>query len=187
MSDRPGIIGRTQRGSSSRRDTTSSMPTSVKRSVPDLTQVRRAYLIGIGGVGMSGAAELLRARGITVRGSDRNPPPGADRDDAELPDELDAVFFSAAVPPEHAQRVAARERGIPQLRYADLIGALMADRDGICVAGSHGKTTTSAILASALIHAGRDPSFVVGGAADGRGAGLAQRRRPQLRRGVVRV
>ncbi len=171
MSDRPGIIGRSQRGSSSRRDPNASMPTSVKSPAPDLTQVRRAYLIGIGGVGMSGAAELLRARGITVRGSDRDPPPGAERDDVPLPDALDAVFYSAAVPLEHVQRVAARARGIPQWRYADLIGALMADRDGICVAGSHGKTTTSAILASALIHAGRDPSFVVGGQLTGEGRG----------------
>jgi len=130
---------------------------------PDLRLVRSAYLIGVGGVGMSGAAQLLRARGIDVRGSDRNPPAGAEGDDAPLPAGVDAVFFSAAIPPGHPQRAAAAARGIPAWPYAELVGALMADRVGICVAGSHGKTTTSSLLASALVHAGRDPSFVVGG------------------------
>lgn len=130
---------------------------------PDLAGVRRAYLIGVGGVGMSGAAELVRARGIDVRGSDQRPPAWGERDDAPLPADVDAVFYSAAIPETHPQRVAARERGVSQWSYADLIGALMADRVGLCVAGSHGKTTTSSILASALVHAGRDPSYVVGG------------------------
>lgn len=130
---------------------------------PSLQGVRRAYLIGVGGVGMSGAAEILRARGIDVRGSDRTPLSGADRDDAALPEGVDLVVWSAAIPEEHPQRRAAAERGLPGWRYADLVGALMADRRGICVAGSHGKTTTSGLLAAALVHAGRDPSFVVGG------------------------
>ena len=130
---------------------------------PDLRGVRRAYLIGIGGVGMSGAAEILRGRGIEVRGSDRHPPAGAEADDAPLPEGLDLVVWSAAIPETHPQRAAAAARGLPGWRYADLVGALMADRTGICVAGSHGKTTTSGMLASALLHAGRDPSFVVGG------------------------
>ncbi|MDJ0522677.1 MAG: UDP-N-acetylmuramate--L-alanine ligase [Planctomycetota bacterium] len=132
-------------------------------AAPDLTAIRRAYLVGVGGVGMSGAAELVRARGIDVRGSDRQPPAWAEQDDAPLPEDVDALFYSAAIPPSHPQRAAAQERGVPQYAYADLIGALMADRVGVCVAGSHGKTTTSSILASALVHAGRDPSFVVGG------------------------
>ncbi len=128
-----------------------------------LTGVQHAYLIGIGGVGMSGAAALLRGRGIEVHGSDREPPPGAARDDAPLPAPLDLVVWSAAIPAEHPQRREAEARGLPGWRYADLVGALMADRRGICVAGSHGKTTTSGILAGGLVHAGRDPSFVVGG------------------------
>ena len=78
-----------------------------------LVGVRRAYLIGIGGVGMSGAAEILRARGHEVLGSDRNPPPGADRDDARLPARLDLVVHSAAISPDHPQIREARSRGIP--------------------------------------------------------------------------
>ncbi|MDA1196265.1 MAG: UDP-N-acetylmuramate--L-alanine ligase [Planctomycetota bacterium] len=136
-----------------------------------LTGVRSAYLIGVGGIGMRAAAEILRARGVEVRGSDRAPPPGAARDDAPLPDGLDLVIWSAAIPPSHPQRREAAARGLAGWRYADLIGALMADRVGVCVAGSHGKTTTSALVASALMHARRDPTFVVGGRVLGHGGG----------------
>ena len=138
---------------------------------PSLQGVRRAYLIGVGGVGMSGAAEILRARGIDVRGSDRHPPEGADADDVPLPDDLDLVVWSAAIPEVHPQRATAETRGLPGWRYADLVGALMADRTGICVAGSHGKTTTSALVSAALMHAARDPSFVVGGRLQDHGGG----------------
>jgi UDP-N-acetylmuramate--alanine ligase len=143
----------------------STQPLAARPGLPPtgLEGVRRAYLIGVGGVGMSGAAELLRARGIAVRGSDRQPLGDAERDDVPLPADLDLVAYSAAVPADHPQRAEAAARGLPAWRYADLVGALMADRQGVCVAGSHGKTTTSALLAWALTHAGRDPSYVVGG------------------------
>ena len=136
-----------------------------------LAGVQRTYLIGIAGVGMSGAAGILTARGYDVRGSDRAPPPGADRDDAPLPAGVDLVVHSSAIPRDHPQLVAARTRGIPTERYAALLGALMADRQGICVAGSHGKTTTSALLSAALLQAGTDPSFLIGGALSGSGVG----------------
>ena len=137
----------------------------------DLRAVRRAYLIGVGGVGMSGAAAVLRARGIEVQGSDRNPTGGAARDDTPLPADLDLVVYSAAIPADHPQRQAARERGLASCRYAELVGALMDDRVGICIAGCHGKTTTSGLLASALMHAGRDPSYIVGGRLTGTAGG----------------
>lgn len=136
-----------------------------------LTGVRRTYLIGIAGVGMSGAADILTARGYDVRGSDRAPPPGADRDDEPLPEDVDLVVHSSAIPHDHVQLRAARARGIPTERYAALLGALMADRIGICVAGSHGKTTTSALLSSALLEAGTDPSFLIGGTLSDLGVG----------------
>ncbi len=139
------------------------VPDSAHDARPSLDGVRRAYLIGVGGIGMSGAAEILRRRGIDVRGSDRVPPAGMARDDEPLPEDVDLVVWSAAIPPEHPQRAAAEGRGLPGWRYADLIGALMADRRGVCVAGSHGKTTTSGMIAAGLVHAQRDPSFVVGG------------------------
>ena len=136
---------------------------------------RHAWLLGIGGVGLGAAAELLLARGLKVGGSEKSPAPRTRRleglgvrvDHAErgdgLPGDVDLVVASAAIPPTHPQLVEARERGLTVWKYAELLGALMEDRYAICVAGTHGKTTTTALVASTLSHAGRDPSFVVGG------------------------
>jgi len=149
----------------------------------DLGRFRSAYLVGIGGVGMGGAAELLRGRGLVVRGSDRRRGRSAPRLEAmgvridvegnghPLDEDVDLVVASAAVPRGHPVLLDARARGLVILKYADLLGALMADRHAICVAGSHGKTTTSAMVASALLDAGRDPSFVVGGTLRGLATG----------------
>jgi UDP-N-acetylmuramate--alanine ligase len=140
-----------------------------------LAGVRSAYLVGIGGTGMSGAAELLRRRGIAVRGSDASPSPRTRRletggvvvdpgdEPTWLPDDLDLVVASAAVAASHRQLVEARRRGLPVWKYADCLGALMEDRLAVCVAGCHGKTTTASLVATALWRAGRDPSFVIGG------------------------
>ncbi|MDJ0973039.1 MAG: UDP-N-acetylmuramate--L-alanine ligase [Planctomycetota bacterium] len=144
---------------------------------PDLDLLRhaRAWLIGMEGVGLSGAARLLAARGYRVGGSDRQPGPRSDAlkalgmavdgtETAEaLPEDVDLVVHSAAIPAGHPQLVAARQRGIERRTYAELLGALMVDRLAICVAGCHGKTTTSSLVTSCLIHAKRQPSFVVGG------------------------
>ncbi len=134
-----------------------------------------AYLVGIGGAGMCGAAELLRARGLEVAGSDLAPSPRTDRlvglgiriDAGEgafpIPSGTTLVVASAAVPATHPQLVEARRRGLDVWKYAELLGALMEGRTGICVAGCHGKTTTSSLVATTLWRAGRDPSFVIGG------------------------
>jgi UDP-N-acetylmuramate--alanine ligase len=134
-----------------------------------------AYLVGIGGTGMCGAAELLRARGLQVGGSDRAGGARIDRlsrigirvdleDGASpLPPGTSLVVASAAVAAAHPQLVEARRRGIPVWKYAECLGALMEGRQGIAVAGCHGKTTTSSLVAQALHRAGRDPSFVIGG------------------------
>lgn len=148
------------------------IPSELPRS---LHGVRRAYLVGIGGVGMSGAALLLERRGIEVLGSDRSAHAAnlalrrlggtvqATSDEQPLPADVDLLVYSAAIAPEHPQRQAARARGLTCWRYADLLGVLMADRLAICVSGSHGKTTTSSLVASSLLHAGRDPGFLIGG------------------------
>lgn len=144
-----------------------------------LVGYRCAYLLGIGGVGMSAGAELLLARGVGVCGSDLCP--GArtrrlerlgvavdieDRGEAAamtLSPDVDLVVASAAIPPSHPRLVEARRRGIAVWKYADLLGALMSEHLAVCIAGCHGKTTTTALVAAGLVHAGRDPSFVVGG------------------------
>ncbi len=134
-----------------------------------------AHLVGIGGTGMCGAAELLLARGLEVSGSDRAASPRTDRlarlgaridageDASALPASATLVVASAAVPPTHPHLVEARRRGLPVWKYAEALGALMEGRTGICVAGCHGKTTTSSLVATTLWRAGRDPSFVIGG------------------------
>ena len=155
----------------------SAPPVAEAAALPDrhINGHRRAYLLGIGGVGMSGAAELLAARGLEVGGSDRMVGPRTDRlttlgihvdarEDADLlPAGLDLLVASSAIPEDHPQLEEACRRGVEVWKYADLLGALMAEREAICVAGSHGKTTTSSLLAYALLDADRDPTFVVGG------------------------
>lgn len=134
-----------------------------------------AYLVGIGGTGMCGAAELLRARGLAVRGSDAAASKRTERlgrmgipvdvgdDGQSLPPSISVVVASAAVPGSHPQLVEANRRGLPIWKYAECLGALMEGRVGIAVAGCHGKTTTSSLVATTLWRGGRDPSFVIGG------------------------
>lgn len=83
----------------------------------------------------------------------------------------DRIVLTGAVPPDNPELVAAQERGLPVVRRAELLGRLMDLRRGVAVAGTHGKTTTSSMLAWALSRAGRDPSYMIGGSIRGLGAG----------------
>ncbi len=134
----------------------------------------RPYLVGIGGCGMSGLARMLAARGSSPAGSDstdsaliaslRASGIGVDLDqiDAPIPDETDVVILSAAIPPDHPQALRAQELGLPVLTYAEALGACMLGRTGVAIAGTHGKSTTTAMLGVALAEAGLDPSVIVG-------------------------
>jgi UDP-N-acetylmuramate--alanine ligase len=139
--------------------------------VPDLGHV---HLVGIGGAGMSTVAALLRARGLDVSGSDarESATVGALRaagvrvdvgHDAAHVDDADTLVVSTAIRPTNPELVRARERGIRVLHRSEALAALMADRTAVAVAGAHGKTTTSAMIAVALLHAGLEPSWVIGG------------------------
>jgi UDP-N-acetylmuramate--alanine ligase len=150
---------------------TSGIPMAASRS---LAGHPSAYLVGIGGTGMCGAAVLLKARGLAVAGSDRSTSRRTERlasvgisvdvgDTAEIPADVSVVIATAAASASHPQLVEARRRGLPVWKYAECLGALMDGRVGIAVAGCHGKTTTSSLVATALWRAGRDPSFVIGG------------------------
>jgi UDP-N-acetylmuramate--alanine ligase len=132
---------------------------------------RRLHFVGIGGAGMSGLAIVARALGADVTGSDRAPdspylaragltavPHAA----ANVPDGAELVF-SSAIPPDNPERAAARERGLPELHRADLLGEITRLRPTIAVTGTHGKTTTSSMVVHALRGCGRDPSYLVGG------------------------
>lgn len=142
--------------------------------VPDLSGVRAAHLVGIGGAGMSGIARLLAAEGIAVSGSDLKDSPGLEvlrRAGARVvvghrPENLggpDVVIVSTAIAPDNPEVRAARDRGIPVLARAQVLAALMGRRRGIAVAGTHGKTSTTSMVAVVLERAGLDPTYVIGG------------------------
>jgi UDP-N-acetylmuramate--alanine ligase len=135
---------------------------------------RRVHLIGVGGSGMIGAAALLRAMGATVTGSDIQDFCGIEElrangvevqighDARFVGDATDLVVASAAVPTDNPELDVARRRGTPILRYAELLGALMAARTGVAIAGTHGKSTTTAMCVHLFRAGGLDPSFVIG-------------------------
>ena len=141
----------------------------------DLTSPRSVHIVGVGGAGMSAIATVLARMGHRVSGSDLRESRPLERlglldvtthvgHAAEhLPTVLDAVVISTAIPESNPEVVAARERGIPVLRRADALRAIVATRTTIAVAGSHGKTTTSSMLALILRAAGWHPSFLIGG------------------------
>jgi UDP-N-acetylmuramate--alanine ligase len=142
--------------------------------VPDLSGISSVHMIGIGGAGMSGIARLLVARGLKVSGSDLKDSKGLQalraegvcvwvgHDAAHVADP-DVVVVSTAIPERNPELAAARTRGLRVLARAQALAALGRGRDTFAVAGTHGKTTTTSMLAVILGRAGLDPSFVVGG------------------------
>lgn len=153
----------------------SPSPATERRSIPTFdVRTRHVYMIGIGGCGMSGLARLLRTRGAEVRGSDSSRSEATEALEAEgvsvgfdqasglLPDACDLLVYSAAIKPDHPELVAAVNRGIPTLSYAEALGRCMIGRTGVSIAGTHGKSTTTAMLGVAMTDAGLDPSVIVG-------------------------
>jgi UDP-N-acetylmuramate--alanine ligase len=140
----------------------------------DLTVPQRVHVVGVGGAGMSAIATVLATMGHRVTGSDLRASPALERlraagievavgHRAENVGDVDAVTISTAVPATNPEVVAANGRGIPVLRRAEVLAAISATRRTIAVAGTHGKTTTSSMLALVLVEAGLHPSFIVGG------------------------
>lgn len=135
---------------------------------------RHIHLIGIGGCGVSGLAMMLQSLGAVCSGSDSVPSPlteslkkngipvSEDQSDGRLPDKCDLVIASAAIRPTHPEVLAAEARLIPVQTYAEALGRLQRERTGISIAGTHGKSTTAAMLCHILIECGLDPSFIVG-------------------------
>jgi UDP-N-acetylmuramate--alanine ligase len=135
--------------------------------------MKRVHFIGIGGSGLSAIARLLKESGYEVTGSDRTLSPFAialQSDGVTIyighhPRNVagaDMVIRSSAIPENNPEVAAARQEGIPVYKRADFLGQLMSDRTGIAVAGTHGKTTTTAMIAWTLYAMKRDPSFIVG-------------------------
>lgn len=132
------------------------------------------HFIGIGGAGMSGIAMVLAALGVEVRGSDLKASrytrhleeagvPVAVGHDAGNIGDAALVVISSAIPDGNPELRAARNAGLPVLRRAEMLARIMAMRRGIAVAGTHGKTTTSSLIAHVLNQCGLDPTFLVGG------------------------
>jgi len=139
-----------------------------------LRQGMHIHLVGIGGFGLSAIARVLLGQGYSVSGSDLNESALLEALAAEgavvtvghsaaAIGGADLILISSAIPPENPEVVAARAAGIPVVKRAEFLGDLMAGHTTIAVAGTHGKTTTTAMMASVLLEADFDPSFIIGG------------------------
>ncbi|MEG3110168.1 MULTISPECIES: UDP-N-acetylmuramate--L-alanine ligase [Pantoea] len=142
--------------------------------VPEMRRVRHIHFVGIGGAGMGGIAEVLANEGYHISGSDLAPNPvtqnlaalGATIYFNHRPENVtdaSVVVVSSAVSQDNPELIAAREQRIPVIRRAEMLAELMRFRHGIAVAGTHGKTTTTAMVSSIYAEGGLDPTFVNGG------------------------
>lgn len=139
-----------------------------------MKRIRHIHFVGIGGAGMSGIAEVLYNQGYKISGSDMRASSvtrhltnlGIDvyiGHDGDHVNKSDAIVVSSAVSEQNAEVQAAREARIPVVPRAEMLSELMRFRFGIAVAGTHGKTTTTSMLASVLTHGGLEPTFIIGG------------------------
>lgn len=141
----------------------------------NLVPLRRAYCVGMAGSGMKGIAEFLQATGWAVSGSDRNPAAAlieqfrdlgitlhTGHAAAQLPPQLDLLIHSPAIGADNPERREAQLRGVPELTYPQALGQVMQGREGYSVTGTHGKSTTTALLGHLLQSAGLEPSILCG-------------------------
>jgi UDP-N-acetylmuramate--alanine ligase len=140
-------------------------------------KINKIHLIGIGGIGMSGIAELLLRNGYAVSGSDLSRPDGLKHltgrgislFTGHSPHHVagaELVVYSSAIDVDNVELVAAREGQIPVITRAEMLAELMRLKYGIAIAGAHGKTTTTSMIGTLMVHAGLDPTVVVGGRVD---------------------
>jgi UDP-N-acetylmuramate--alanine ligase len=143
-------------------------------AVPEMRRIRRIHMIGIGGAGMSGIAEVLVNLGYDVSGSDIRASAVTSRLEAKgirvcighvesNIGNADVVVTSSAVDERNPEVQAARQARVPVVPRAEMLAELMRYRHGIAVAGTHGKTTTTSLIANVFAEAGLDPTFVIGG------------------------
>lgn len=135
---------------------------------------RKVFMSGIGGIGMSALAQLMSERGEAVTGSDREASPTTELLELKgiavsigqraenVPEDASILVYTVAVPEDNPERLRARELGIPDMSYFEMLGSVAEGKRVIAVAGTHGKTTTTGMLAKILRDAGASPSAVVG-------------------------
>ena len=137
-------------------------------------RVNNIHMVGIGGSGMNGIAEVLINMGFTVTGSDLSASAAVRRLEklgatvfighgADNVGDADVLIKSTAIPDKNPELVEARDRGIPIIPRAEMLAELMRLRTGIAVAGTHGKTTTTSLMATIFTEAGLDPTVIIGG------------------------
>lgn len=152
----------------------SNIPRTRLIEIPEMRRIRRIHFVGIGGAGMCGIAEVLLNQGYQVAGSDAKAGKTTDRlksfgaeifigHDAAHIDKADVLVVSTAIDASNPEVKAAQERRLPIVRRAEMLAELMRYRHGIAIAGTHGKTTTTSLIASILGEGGFDPTYVIGG------------------------
>jgi UDP-N-acetylmuramate--alanine ligase len=157
------------------------MSAAPQERAAEMRRVRRIHMVGVGGSGMSGIAEVLVNLGFNVSGSDLNDNSATRRlaemgvsvtqgHSAAAVSGADVVVISSAVRADNAELVAAREQRIPIVPRAEMLAELMRHRYGIAVAGTHGKTSTTSLIAAVFAAAGLDPTFVIGGRVNSTGS-----------------
>jgi len=143
-------------------------------NVPEMRRVQRIHFVGIGGAGMAGIAEVLLNQGYQISGSDIAENANTERlrslgatvvlgHMANNIEGASVVVVSSAIKADNAELLAAHQLRVPVVRRAEMLAELMRFRHGIAVAGTHGKTTTTSLVASIFAEADRDPTFVIGG------------------------
>lgn len=139
-----------------------------------LKDIYIVHFVGIGGIGVSAVARMMLGRGIRVSGSDREPSPVTEKletegvvvfighDAANVPEGCDLVIHSPAVPAENPELQAAHDRGIKSISYPEALGMMSQGMRTIAISGTHGKTTTTAMIAEILVGANLSPTVIVG-------------------------
>ncbi|PMG79056.1 UDP-N-acetylmuramate--L-alanine ligase [Shewanella sp. 10N.286.51.B7] len=146
----------------------------LRSMIPEMRRIKKIHFVGIGGAGMGGIAEVLVNEGYQISGSDIAVNSVTERlaslgakiiigHQAESVADVDVVVVSTAIEQENPEIIAAKERRIPIVRRAEMLAELMRYRHGVAIAGTHGKTTTTSLIASVYGQAERDPTFVIGG------------------------
>lgn len=152
----------------------SDMRTSPRYAAEAMGRIRKIHFVGIGGAGMNGIAQVMLNLGYQISGSDIKANQATERLSSqgaqifighavENVADVDAIVVSTAVSEENPEVKAARERRIPVVPRAEMLAEIMRFRYGVAVAGTHGKTTTTSLIASVLIEGGLDPTYVIGG------------------------